>query len=140
MSTLDTRNDIIRQVLSDHLEYESFEEVQAECDKRGTTVGIWAIYFIAKTAGRTLERRPVPQDPAEVIRDVALILLGLHQSADDAIKTLNNVAAGNSNSERIPRETEMTSQTETLKVSVAQELLDLCNRKLNEAIDAVWQR
>ncbi len=140
MSTIENRNDTIRQVLADHPEYESFEEVQAECARRGANVGIWAIYFIAKPADRKLKRGLVATDLAEVIPDVALTLLGLHQSANDAISTLNEVAKRNSNGERIPWEIQMTGSTESWELSVAQELLDFCDGQLNAAIDAVWQR
>ncbi len=134
-----SKEDVIRKVLSHHPDYESFEQVQAECANRGTEVGLWSVYFVAKSIGRNLERRPIPNSE-EVIRDVALTLIGLHRSADDAVATLRKVKNRNENDERIPWETEKTAPTETWELSVAQELLDLCDGELDVAITAVVRR
>lgn len=133
-------NEVIRGVLNDNPDLETYEQVIAACAERGVTVGLWAVYFVAKAESRKLERRPEPPDPEQEIKDLALTLLGLHRSLDDAIATLRNVGQRNAKGNRIPWEVEQTAPTETWELSVAQELLDLCDGNVDTAMAALVQR
>ena len=132
-----TKCDVIRTVLLEHPEYQSFEQVQAECNCLGIEVGIWGIYFVARNQGRKLNRCPTQPDHEQFRRDLALTLLGLHKSADATISTLIEVGNSNRNGSRIPWETELVAPRETWELSVGQELIDFCNGDVGNAIIAV---
>ena len=137
---MDNVNSFVVQVLKDNPKFTFFEEVQDKCEELGKKVGLWAVYFAAKKEGRALKRKPDTLNEEQVIRELALSLIGLHGlSVQRAIETLKEVEVRNEGGERIPWELENTSPTETWELSVAQELIDECGA-VDRAIDSVMLR
>lgn len=130
-------NITIRQVLADHPEYNSIEQVREECQRRGVPAGIWQIVFAARSANRELNRDEENPNPADSIRDVAQGLIELHGSVGDAINTLRSVSVQLLNDNRMQWEIDMEAPARVWQASVAQELLDLCEGDVNRAIDTV---
>lgn len=124
--TLEQRTETIQRVLADCPQLETYEDVVDECVRQGADVGIWSVYFVAKSVGRQLQRRQETVDKQALCRELALTLWACHHKPADVFATMDQLQELNSRGERIPWETEKLQPKYTWELSIAQELSDEC--------------
>lgn len=114
----------IRALLKEHPDLTTVEDVLDKCKEQGIEAGLWTVYFLAKDSGRRLSRRPLKSDDGQDLRELALILLGLHKGMGQAFETLDNLQPMNEAGTRVPWERESTETQYGWELSVAQEFVD----------------
>ncbi|MCX7419417.1 MAG: hypothetical protein NT013_07745 [Planctomycetia bacterium] len=114
----------IRSVLSRHPAVTTIEDALDCCKVEGIEATFWSVYFVARDAGRKLTRRPPEPFGEDDLRELALILVGLHKDKKQALATLNKLQEMNDAGTRIDWPSEKTSAAHGWELSVAQELAD----------------